>query len=64
MRFEVSGSEVSRFHEGHFAHHICPLSGFWVKNKTPAFELFELSKTFNGSVWFLSGVFGRCLVGV
>ena len=20
---------------------VCPLSGFWVKNKTPAFELFE-----------------------
>ena len=43
---------------------VCPLSGFWVKNKTPAFELFELFKTFNGSVWFLSGVSGRCLVGV
>ena len=41
-----------------------PMSGFWVKNKTPAFELFELSKTLNGSVWFLFGVFGRCLVGV
>ena len=40
------------------------MSGFWVKNKRPAFELFELSKTLKGSVWFLFGVFGRCLVGV
>ena len=38
----------------------CSMSGFWVKYKTPAFELFEVSKAFSGLFFFSLG----CLVGV
>ena len=43
---------------------VCSMSGFWVKNKRPAFELFEVLRTFSGFFFFLSGLYGRCLVGV